>query len=123
MAAWAICAVDDPTLVGYCRLRGAAEWVEPGEVEVGYRLARHVWGRGYATDAALLARELAFTRFGAERLIAVIDPGNVPSIRVAQRLGMSPIRELMLPEYDHPDTVFAVDRSVVETVRGDTAPS
>ena len=109
LTGWAICTPGDATLLGYCRLRAGVAWAEPGEIEIGYRLATRAWGRGLASAAARLARDLAFERHGAERLIAVIDPGNAPSIRVAERIGMSPIRELMLPEYDHPDVVYALD--------------
>ncbi|MEM9518913.1 MAG: GNAT family N-acetyltransferase [Actinomycetota bacterium] len=111
MAGWAICMPTDSTLLGYCRLRGDADWVGEGEIEVGYRLATRAWGRGLATAAARLARDLAFDRFGATTLIAVIDPANTPSIRVAERLGMRPTREIMLPEYDHPDVVYTLTRA------------
>ena len=106
MGAWAICTPDDPTLLGYCRLRRDVDWTEAGELELGYRLATRAWGRGHATAAATLALELAFTHHRAEAVIAVIDPGNEPSVAVAERLGMTATRELMLPEYDHPDIVY-----------------
>ncbi|MEO0493983.1 MAG: GNAT family N-acetyltransferase [Actinomycetota bacterium] len=107
LGAWVVGAADDPTLLGYCRLRSEAEteWIGEGEIEIGYRLARRAWGHGYATAAAALARDLAFERHGAATLIAVIDPANEASVAVAARLGMTPARELMLPEYDHPDIV------------------
>ena len=108
VAGWAICTPDDPTLLGYCRLRVGVDWARPGEIEIGYRLATRAWGKGLATAAARLARDLAFDRFGAETLIAVIDPANATSIRVAERLGMAPSRELLLPEYDHPDIVYTL---------------
>ena len=115
---WAICTPDDPTLLGYCRLRVGVDWAEPGEIEIGYRLATRAWGRGLATAAARLARDLAFARHGAEALIAVIDPANTPSIRVAERLGMQPVRELMLPEYDHPDVVYALSADAWASANG-----
>ena len=108
MAGWAVCTPDDPTLLGYCRLRGDADWVGDGEIEIGYRLATRAWGRGLATAAGRLARDLAFDRFGAQALIALIDPANVASVGVAERLGMRPTREIMLPEYDHPDVVYTL---------------
>ena len=46
------------------------------------------------------------------RLIALIDPANVASIRVAEKLGMSFEKECMLPEYDHPDQVFSMARAL-----------
>lgn len=105
---WAICTTTEPTLLGYCRLRVDVDWVQPGEIEIGYRLATRAWGKGLATGAARLARDLAFDRFGADVLIALIDPANSASIGVAERLGMAPTREIMLPDYDHPDIVYTV---------------
>jgi RimJ/RimL family protein N-acetyltransferase len=59
-------------------------------VEVGWRLERAAWGKGYATEAALAARDWGFASVpGLERLIAVIQPENTASIRVAEKLGMT----------------------------------
>ena len=69
---------------------GLTEQVFAGtrDVEVGYQLRPEFWGRGYATEAATAA--LAFGRdiVGLERIVALIDPRNVASQRVAAKLGM-----------------------------------
>lgn len=59
-----------------------------GRVEVGWRLARSAWGRGLATEGALAFREDAFCRRGLPELISIIDPANIASARVAEKLGM-----------------------------------
>lgn len=68
--------------VGLHRMR----WY-PDDVEIGWRLARWAWGRGYATEAARAwvarAREL-----GLPRLVSVVDPGNAASLAVTRKLGM-----------------------------------
>ena len=56
--------------------------------EIGWRLAHHAWGRGLATEAALVAREHAFARLQLPALISIIHPDNVRSQRVAAKLGM-----------------------------------
>jgi RimJ/RimL family protein N-acetyltransferase len=61
----------------------------PGEVEIGWRLARHVWGRGYATEAALAMKDLASTRWGLASLVSVAVPENGASLAVMRRLGMT----------------------------------
>jgi RimJ/RimL family protein N-acetyltransferase len=58
------------------------------EVEVGWRLARWSWGRGFATDGARLALEPAFAHTGTERLLAFVAPDNHRSRAVVDRLGM-----------------------------------
>ena len=72
-------------VIGYCGLFHFDDVNERPEVEVGYRLARKVWGHGYATEAVCAVRDYAFGTLGLPRLIALIDPGNVASTRV--RLG------------------------------------
>lgn len=63
------------------------EW----EVELGYHFARRHWGNGYATEAAAACLEFARER-GIDRVVALILPANDRSIRVAERVGMTPGR-------------------------------
>ena len=58
------------------------------EAEVGYFLEREFWGHGYATEAALLVMDFAFTTLGAEEVSAACDPRNHASARVMQRCGL-----------------------------------
>jgi len=57
--------------------------------ELGWRLARAAWGHGFATEAALAARDDALGRLVLPELISIIHPENVRSQRVATKLGMS----------------------------------
>jgi RimJ/RimL family protein N-acetyltransferase len=59
-----------------------------GRPELGWRLARESWGRGYATEAALAARDDALERLGITDLMSIIHPDNERSQSVARRLGM-----------------------------------
>ncbi len=58
------------------------------ETELIYVLARSAWGNGFATEAARAAMEHAFGALGLTRLVALIDPANAASERVAVKLGM-----------------------------------
>jgi len=58
------------------------------QVEIGWHLNPDFWGRGYATEAARGAAELAFGPRGLKRVVAVVDPDNVRSLAVCRRLGM-----------------------------------
>jgi RimJ/RimL family protein N-acetyltransferase len=57
------------------------------ETELGWGLAREHWGHGYATEAALALRDWALGERGLTRLISLIQHENLPSIRVAEKLG------------------------------------
>jgi RimJ/RimL family protein N-acetyltransferase len=58
------------------------------EIEVGYHIRSALQGRGLATEAAAACRDYARDVLGLERLIAIIDPRNRPSQRVAEKLGL-----------------------------------
>lgn len=60
------------------------------EIEVGYHVRADLQGNGYATEAASAARDFARDRLGLHRLIAIIDPANVPSRNVARKIGLKP---------------------------------
>jgi RimJ/RimL family protein N-acetyltransferase len=107
---WAVVEKPGCTVVGYCGLSRSPVRCAPGETEIGYRLARDHWGRGFGAEAATAVRDYAFDTLHLPRLIALIDPANVAAIRVAEKIGMRHERDAMLEGYDHPDRVYRVDR-------------
>jgi RimJ/RimL family protein N-acetyltransferase len=86
---WVIERRADGLVLGRAGLWNPEGW--PG-LEVGWGLARHAWGQGYATEAGRAAIEWAWKVLDAPRLISVIDPENRASMRVAERLGLRPVR-------------------------------
>jgi RimJ/RimL family protein N-acetyltransferase len=63
------------------------------ETEVGWTLGSEYWGQGYATEAATACRDWALGELGLTRLVSVIAPTNVASIRVAEKIGETFERE------------------------------
>jgi len=57
-------------------------------MELGWRLRRDRWGRGYASEAAFAMGDWAFDTFGPAELLAVCEPANTASSGVMKRLGM-----------------------------------
>ena len=57
------------------------------ELEIGWTVVRKFWGQGYATEAALACRDNAFAALERDRVISLIAPANVASIRVAEKIG------------------------------------
>lgn len=94
---WAVERRSDGLLLGWAGLNpmpdgtpGAGEW------EVGWRLARHAWGHGYATEAAAEALRVA-RELGLPRVWSMTVPANVRSIAVMRRLGL-----VAHGPFDHP---------------------
>jgi ribosomal-protein-alanine N-acetyltransferase len=98
---WAVEA--DGELLGFTGLsvpRFHVAWMDAREqpvVEVGWRLRRSAWGRGYATEAARECVRFAFEDLGRDEVVSFTVVGNVRSRAVMERLGMR-----YLTAYDHP---------------------
>jgi RimJ/RimL family protein N-acetyltransferase len=71
----------------------------PG-VEIGWRLARHAWGKGYATEAALASLDHGFGKLGLDAIVSFAVVANMRSRRVMERIGM---RRVLDGDFDHPD--------------------
>ncbi len=92
--------LPDAGFIGFCGLavpRFTAHFTPC--VEIGWRMARAHWGRGYATEAAHAALADGFSRLGLTEVVAFTAEGNLPSRRVMERIGMS--RDLA-GDFDHP---------------------
>lgn len=80
---------------------------QSGDLEIGWWLAREVWGRGYATEAGEAAMRHVLDTLKRPRVVAIIDPGNDASVRVVTRLGFQYDRRYTGAELKHrlPDIV------------------
>jgi aminoglycoside 6'-N-acetyltransferase len=87
----ALAVVHDGVLVGDLMLRFTdrhGEGDPPGIGELGWVFAPEHAGRGFATEAARALVDLAFTHYPLHRLMARLDPRNLASARLCERLGM-----------------------------------
>lgn len=62
-------------------------------LEVGYHTVRTLQGHGYASEAARACIDLATGPIGESRVVAIINPENAPSRRVAEKIGLRVERE------------------------------
>ncbi len=90
---WPVIERASNRVVGHC---GLLEKEVDGrlEIELVYVLHKNAWGRGYATEIAAGLRDYAVEARGLPRLVALIDPANGASERVAQKVGMSLEKEV-----------------------------
>ena len=66
------------------------------ELEVGWTLGSEYWSQGYATEAALACRDLALGELGWTRLVSLIAHDNAASIRVAEKIGETYERDVVV---------------------------
>jgi RimJ/RimL family protein N-acetyltransferase len=106
----AIRAIDS-VFLGYCSLNRNPNLLGKPEIELGYRLQKSFWGQGFGKEAVQLLINAAFNDFGVSRIVALIDPNNKPSIKIAINLGMRVEGQVMLPGYDHPDLLYTIEKT------------
>jgi RimJ/RimL family protein N-acetyltransferase len=87
---WAVETPDEAPFIGFVGLsvpKFQAHFMPA--VEIGWRLDRTYWGRGFATEAARAALADGFGRVGLTEIVSFTAPANVRSVRVMERLGMT----------------------------------
>lgn len=62
------------------------------EPELGYRLRRSAWGKGYGTEVARALIHKGFTELGVRRVVASTAAANIGSRRVMEKSGMTLVR-------------------------------
>lgn len=67
-------------------------------VEIGWRLDRPLWGRGYATEAGHEVLRYAFDEVGLDEVVSFTSVGHAKSRAVMERIGLGPVGE-----FDHPN--------------------
>lgn len=105
---WAMVLKDSGELIGDCGCT-LQEVEGKDHVEIGYHVRRDLWGNGYATEAAQACMQYAFTQLAVDRVISLIRPENMQSIRVAEKNGMTCEKIIFWRGYDH--RIYAKDRA------------
>ena len=97
---WAVERLEDCAFIGAVGLAPIHESLPlPAGFEMGWRLARHAWGAGYASEAARAAIADAFDRIGLTELYAFTGRPNLRSQATMARVGLERAPEL---DFDHP---------------------
>lgn len=95
------------TYIGQCGL--LVQEVDGEEIlEIGYSLLPDFRGKGYATEAAQMCRDLAFQNKWSDRLYSIIHVDNVASAAVARKNGMYILKRTDF--WGMPVNLFIIDR-------------
>ncbi|HET7142797.1 MAG TPA: GNAT family N-acetyltransferase [Anaerolineales bacterium] len=113
---WATIHKGTGKFIGRC---GLLPWTIEGqnEVEIAYLLDKAFWKQGLGTEAAQGIQQYGFEQLKVSRLICMIDPGNVASQRVAERIGMTFEKKVDEYEGDHtPFFIYSINKKVMPEV-------
>ena len=119
---WAAIERETGAFLGWFHLRPLPEDPDD-EPELGYRLIRAAWGRGYATEGSIALVDKAFAELGARRVHASTMAVNLGSRRVMEKSGMRFVRTFVMDwpvriEGDEEgDVEYAIDRAQWEADR------
>jgi RimJ/RimL family protein N-acetyltransferase len=122
---WAVTEKATGEFIGWFHLRPNPDHPIPDEPELGYRLRRAAWGRGYATEGSRALVDRAFAELGARRVFAETMAVNVASRRVMEKVGMRLVREfhadwpVRIPGDEHGDVEYAITREEWEGSRAE----
>jgi RimJ/RimL family protein N-acetyltransferase len=102
---WAVVEKDSGAVVGDV---GFGVYAPTGEPELGYTMARAVWGHGYGFEAAGACIDAALTHLPHRRLVGKVEHDNERSLRLAGRLGMRTVETIDVD--GRPHLLLALDR-------------
>ncbi len=108
---WATVHKETGKFIGRCGLL-AYEIDGKSEIEISYMLNKSFWHQGLATEAAEGIMKYAFDELQLSRLICLMHPDNIPSQRVAERIGMTREKEVNGVAADNfPTYIYAISKA------------
>jgi RimJ/RimL family protein N-acetyltransferase len=113
---WAVIEKETGAFLGWFHFRPAPESA-PDEVELGYRLKRSAWGKGYATEGARALVHKGFAELDVRRVVASTMAVNHASRRVMEKAGLRFVRTFhqewpyRIEGEEHGDVEYALDRA------------
>src|SRR5262245_31146105 len=107
---WATIYKETGKFIGRC---GLLPWTIDGkqEVEVAYTIAQEYWGQGLGAEAAQGILNYGFERLNLSRLICRIEPENIASQRVAEKIGMTYEKEWQ--DETGPFLVYSINKTMM----------
>jgi RimJ/RimL family protein N-acetyltransferase len=111
LGTWAAESATTGEFLGWFHLRPGHGSDDVTDVELGYRLRRSSWNKGYATEGSRALVSMGFTDLGVERVWALTLTVNTASRRVLEKCGLTLVRTL---PYDWPDVIEGSEHGEVE---------
>jgi RimJ/RimL family protein N-acetyltransferase len=100
---WAVILKETGDFLGWTGLRRDDLMAQ---TDLGFRLFRKNWGKGYATEAGLACIRYGFNQLHLTRIVGRVMKGNKASIRVLEKCGMTFVKEM---EFEaHPGCLYEI---------------
>jgi len=100
---WKALTKDSDEFIGWFMLKNLAQW--PDEIEMGWRLKKKFWGKGYATEGAAMLYDFAKKQDGIKKVFATALPENVGSHKIMEKIGMKHSKTARHHDPAFPETV------------------
>ena len=85
---------ESKQLIGQAGLQYLSYDEQQPDIEIGYRLKKQSWGKGYATELTKALIDWGFSNLPIDKLVAVINPANEKSRKVLEKAGMICVGEI-----------------------------
>jgi len=89
---WGIFNNVDGDFIGMCLLRNYYD--EEGKIELGYSLHQKYWGKGIASEMAIIMVGYALTHTDAKEIVGVTTLGNTGSQKVLEKAGLERLPDI-----------------------------
>jgi len=110
LGTWAAESSTTGEFLGWFHFRPGADG-DITNIDLGYRLSRSAWNKGYATEGSRALIDMGFTELGVERVFAHTMTVNAASRRVMEKCGLTLVRTT---PYDGPDPIEGSEQGEVE---------
>ncbi|MFF5207852.1 GNAT family N-acetyltransferase [Streptosporangium sp. NPDC000396] len=123
---WAVTEKSTGDFLGWFEFRPLKDG-DPGEVELGYRLRRSAWGKGYGTEGSRALIRKGFTELGVQRVVAMTMTVNTASRRVMEKAGLTFVRTFhqswpeVIEGAEHGEVEYALSRAEWERREAETS--
>lgn len=100
---WAVVSKSTDEFIGWAGLKFVTEVTNHHKdfYDLGYRLIRKHWGKGYATEAAVASLKYAFEKIGTAEVFSMAESENINSINVLKKSGFKLIEKFDLDGIEH----------------------
>jgi RimJ/RimL family protein N-acetyltransferase len=112
LGTWAAESAATGQFLGWLHFRpGTGTDTDTDNIDLGYRLRRSAWNKGYATEGSRALISMGFTDLGVERVFARAMAANAASRRVMEKCGLTLVRTI---PYEGADVIEGAERGKVE---------